>query len=461
MKLSPPGTDSLPIVNPLAIFSQADELPGSWADWAQQLTQIDAIGESATILRLAEDLSKSAAISTEAATALLLWLGSVCMIQHTQIQWPTGIWYPAGLVLATVEGDDIPIDSVTNAFIHMARGIGLDPISDTVKEGPAGLIARLEAAGRPHSSQRGQFKIESLGQLANIDTSAVENRLESNRGNGRALIYPSGRAMLSYLYDTPFFNAMDELVQHGNLSIRGKHDRHQLNQVHLSMFVGFYQGALVNLTMDTRVQSNMLALLRQLLVLWPTSGARRFRRPGNIAQALHRIDKVTSEGVIALGELSDGSLVIPSLPNSVQHGFIGEGVGVRYTMLNREQRICKLAIAVAFWRMASGGKFEITESDCAVADSILHLHEMGGRLLELSMSKGKMGHEFMRVFLSLLNGETITGEELAHASDLTAGATAVRRLQDMSIITQGGKLADEYRFIHGTTIAAHKRRWNL
>lgn len=452
----------MPIVNPLEIFSRPAELPGSWADWAKQLTHFDGIGESATILRLAEDLSRSAAISTEAATSLLLWLGSVCMIQHTQIQWPTGIWYPAGLILATVEGDDIPIDSITNAFIHMARGIGLDPISDTVKEGPAGLIARLEAAGRPHGNQRGQFKVESLSALADLDTTAVENRLESNRGNGRALIYPSGRAMLSYLYDTPFFNAMDELVQHGNLSIRGKHDRHQLNQVHLSMFVGFYQGALVNLTMDTRVQSNMLALMRQLLVLWPTSGTRRYRSPGNIAQALHRIDKITSDGVIALGDLSDGNLIIPTLPHAVHKGFIDEGVGVRYTMLNREQRICKLAIAVAFWRMASGGRFEITESDCAVADSILHLHEMGGRLLELSMSKGKLGHEFMRVFLDLLNGESIEfGQEIAHASDLTAGATAVRRLQEMSVITGDGKLSDEYRYIQGTTIAAHKRRWNL
>lgn len=451
----------IPIGNPLDVFSRPAEMPGSWSDWSMQLTRLPKVSESASILTLAEDFAKSSALSNEAATSLLLWLGSVCMIQHTQIQWSTGIWYPSGLILATVEPDDIQIDSITNAFIEMARGIGLDPISDTVKEGPAGLIARLEAAGRPIGKQHGQFTNESLSSLASLDTTSVEERNDSNRGNGRALIYPSGRAILSYLYDTPFFNALDELVQHGNLSIRGKHDRHQMHRVHLSMFVGFYQGALVNLTTDGRVQNNMLALLRQMLIFWPTSGIRRHRKSGNIADTLYKIGRIATEGINSLKELSDGQLLIPALPH-VREGFIAEGTGVRYTMLNREQRIAKLAIAVAFWRIAAGGRFEVTQADCAVADAMLHLHEMGGRLMELSMSKGKLGHEFMRVFLRLLDGETIQqGEEIAHASELAIGATAVGRLNDMSIITNEGKLSDEYRFIQGTTIAEHKRRWNL
>jgi len=449
-------------VNPLEIFSRSDEIGGSWADWAQHLTTIDSTENSSVILRLSDDLARAAGISTESAVGLLLWLGSVCMIQHTQIQWSTGIWHPGGLVLAAVEGDDVPIDSITNAFIDMARGIGLDPIADTVKEGPAGLIARLEAAGRPLAQQRGGIHIEDLASLSGLDTSAIESRYDSNRGNGRALIYPSGRAILSYLYDTPFFNALDELIQHGNLSIRGKHDRHQLSRVHLSMFTAFYQGSLVTLTTDSRVQNNMLALMRQLLVLWPTSGTRRYRRSGNVAQAIYRLDKITTDGVIALRGLSDGNLTIPSMPHSVRDGYINEGAGVRYTMLNREQRISKLAIAVAFWRIALGGRFEVTRQDCAIADMILHSHEMGGRLLELSMSKGKLGHEFMRIFLRLLDGEVMQPEEgIAHATELNAGTVAVRRLGDMSIIDQHGKLSDEYRYVSGLTIAAHKERWKL
>jgi len=364
--------------------------------------------------------------------------------------------------MAMVESDDIPIDSITNAFIQMSRNVGLDPISDTVKEGPAGLIARLEAAGRPVGQQRDAMRVDSLGSLASVDTSAVEMKDDSNRGNGRALIYPSGRAILSYLYDTPFFNALDELVQHGNLSIRGKHDRHQISQVHLSMLVGFYQGALVNLTTDVRVQSNMYALLRQMLVLWPTSGTRRHKRPGNIAESIEHIHKITRDGVDSLRGQSDGQLLVPYLPVSIDSGFIHEGVGVRYTMLNRSQRISKIAIAVAFWRIATGGRFEITRGDCAIAESVLHLHEMGGRLMELSMSKGKLGHEFMRLFLRMLNGEAIQpGEEIAQASDMNIGATAINRLAEFSITSEAGQLADDYKWVKGTTIASHKARWNI
>lgn len=461
MNINPHGIAGLPIGTPGQIYSNTAEFPGSWSDWTIQLTRLATIGDSGSIFKLAEKLAASAAISNESATALLLWLGSVCMIQQTQIRWPTGIWYPSGLVLATVESDDVQIDSITNAFIAMARSVGLDPISDTVKEGPAGLIARLESAGRPMGQQHGSVKVDSLGALAALDTGSIAERDDSNRGNGRALIYPSGRAILSYLYDTPFFNALDELVQHGHLSIRGKVDRHQMHQVHLSMFVGFYQGALVNLTTDTRVQSNMLALLRQMLVLWPTSGTRRHKRPTSIADVLVDIARITTEGINCLRGLSDGQLAIPILPETVDDGYISAGVGVRYTMLNRAMRISKIAIAVAFWRIASGGTFEITNSDCAVAEAILHSHEMGGRLMELAMSKGKMGHEFMRVFLRLLDGESIeAGQELDQATEINAGATAVHRLGDMSVL-EHGKLSPEYRFIQGTTIARHKKRWNL
>jgi len=150
------------------------------------------------------------------------------------------------------------------------------------------------------------------------------------------------------------------------------------------------------------------------------------------------------------------------MPRTVSKSMMDEGVGVRYTVLNREQRIAKIAIAVAFWRIAAGGRFVITHEDCAVADMILHLHEMGGRLMELSLSKGRLGHEFMRVFLRLLDGDVVeAGEDIQHASELNIGATAVSRLHEYSIITQENKLADDYRFIKGITIAAHKQRWNL
>ena len=384
------------------------------------------------------------------------------MIQHTQVQWSTGIWYPGGLVVAAVENDDVPIDAITNAFIAMAHSIGLDPIADTVKEGPAGLIARLETAGRPKGRQTEQLKIDSLGALGSLDTSLIRDIYESNRGNGRALIYPSGRAMLSYLYDTPFFNALDELIQHGSLSVRGKHDRHQLSQVHIGLFVGFYQGALVNLTTDRRVQMNMSTLLRQMLVFWPTFGGRRHTRPGHIGAAIHKIERVATDGIEALKSISEGRILMPDLPREVKDCYIDPGVAIRYTILNREQRVAKLALSVAFWRIAGGGRFEITQNACAVADMILHLHEMGGRLMELSMTKGVLGHEFMRLFLELLSGEELhQGSEIQHASDANIGATATQRLASYSVINSENKLADDYRLITGKIISNHLRRWRL
>src|SRR6478736_1909620 len=166
MESSHSGIDTSRPVNPLAMLVAQAEMPGSWADWAKHLTQLPAIGGSGTIFRLAEDLAESAAISTEAAVSLLLWLGSVAMIHHTQIQWPSGIWQPAGLTLAVVEEDNVPIDSIVNAFIRIAGDIGVDPINDTVKEGPAGLIARLESSGAHHvGSTHARMGVDSLAGL--------------------------------------------------------------------------------------------------------------------------------------------------------------------------------------------------------------------------------------------------------------------------------------------------------
>jgi len=456
---------SLPLgVNPLAFLATgANERPGSWADWAKQLTQIPALKESSGVLRLAEQLAKSSAISTEAATALLLWLGSVAMIQHAQIHWPSGIWQPAGLTMSIVEEDGVPIDAIVNTFIDLARDIGIDPICDTVKEGPAGLIARLESAGEQRQRHTGEDAgISSLGGLGGFNTDSLSVRESTNRGNARALIYPSGRALLSYLYDTPFFNTMDELIQHGNLNLRGKASTHRLSEVHMSTLTSFYQGALVTLSADARVQTNLTTLLRQMLIFWPTAGARRFKRADRIDIALSHIKKTAQTGFESLRDLSDGYLKIPDLIRKAERAFIDEGVGVRYTILNRESRIARIAIAVAFWRICEGGRFEITHEDLAVADSILHMHEMGGRLFELSMSKGKMGHEFMRLFVRLLDGEPLQlGEETAHASEMGVGQNASGRLKDFSVITESGQLADEYRLIQGTTIQMHKKRWGL
>jgi hypothetical protein len=387
------------------------------------------------------------------------------MIHHTQIQWPSGIWQPAGLTMSIVEEDSVPIDSIVNSFIRLSGDIGIDPINDTVKEGPAGLITRLENNGNGGARMGHQLlEVDSLAGLAKLNTENVEIRQSANRGNARALIYPSGRAFLSYLYDVPFFNTLDELIQHGNLSLRGKASSHRITEVHMSTLVSFYQGAVVTMTNDNRVQNNMTSLLRQMMIFWPTSGTRRFKRAGRIDQALHRIEGVAKSGHQALTDLSEGILRVPELPAHVDKPLLeSDGVGVRYTVLNRAQRISRLAIAVAFWRIADGGAFEITRSDLAVADSILHLHEMGGRLFELVMSKGKLGHEFMRLFVRLLDGEYLeVGEELAHASEVTIGATASARLRDMSVVVgDQGKLADEYRFVLGTTVRDHKKRWKL
>lgn len=472
MELNNSGIDTTQATPVSALnFFRGAEMPGSWADWAKRLASNTSTSDSGAIFRHAETLAESAAISTEAAIGLLLWLGSVCMIQHAQIQWPTGIWQPGGLTMSIIEEDNVHIESVVNSFIKLAKDIGIDPVSETVKEGPAGLIARLESAGSFGAMARSQGSnnasdngagVDSLSALGSYDTSEIEVARVTNRGNSRALIYPSGRTLLSYLYDTAFFNTLDDLIQHGNLNVRGKASNHRIHEVHMSTVTTFFQGALVSLTADNRVQNNMTVLLRQMLVFWPTAGARRFNKAGRIDIALFQIQRVAQTGFDSLNDLSDGVLRIPEMPDSCASPYLdGSGTGIRYTVLNRQLRIARLAIAVAFWRVCDGGKFEITNGDLAIADSILHMHEMGGRLFELAMSKGRMGHEFMRLFLRLLNGESIEGEELGDATDLNIGTQAQGRLRDMSVIGVDGKLETEYRIVKGTTIAAHKKRWNL
>lgn len=443
----------------------AGDLPGAWADWALAVAENKAVGDSGNVVRLAEQLAASAAISTEAAMALMLWLGSVCMINHTRVHWPTGIWQPAGLTIATVEDDGVPIDVITNAFIRMTQNVGLDPIHDTVKEGPAGLISRLESSGVIREKAV-KIEVDSLDALAKIDTSMIQDKVNLNRGNARALIYPSGRALLSYLYDTPFFNTLDELIQHGNLNIRGKMSSHRISEVHLSTVVNFYQGSLVTLTNDPRVQNNMSPFLRKMMVFWPTSGTRRHKRSGRIDIALYKIERIVREGLLTLESLSDGILELPTLGIEHENSYIDSGVGTRYTVLDRIGRLQRLSMAVAFWRIAAGGRYEITKGDLIVADSCLHLHEMGGRLFELVMTKGRLGHEFMRIFIAMLEGSesdhaTRTADETAHASDINTGATALARLGEMSLTEQTGKLKDEYRFVTGDTIRKHRARWHI
>lgn len=426
-----------------------------------QVAHLPSIGDSGSIIKLADELAAAAAISTEAAIALLLWLGSVCMIQHAQIIWPDGMWQPAGLVLSIVEEDHVAIDSITNSFVSLARSIGVDPINETVKEGPAGLIARLESAGRRDTQSRdGSVHVDSLHGLASINTEDIAVESDDNTGNARALIYPSGRAFLSYLYDTPFFNVLDELIQHGNLNVRGKTSNHRINHVHINSLTTFFQGSLVTMTNDSRVQNNMSALLRQMLVFWPTSGTRRYKHPKRIDTILEKIRTVASEGLATVAALTDGTLLMKRTP-AAHESYITAGAGIRYTVLNRETRINKLAIGVAFWRVAFGGGFELTKADLAVADALLHSHEMGGRLYEHAMGKGKVGHEMMRVFLRLLDGESLNGEEIGHATDMNTGQVVKDRLSSMGIINADSKLEDDYRYVKGTTIRDHKQRWKL
>jgi len=125
------GFSHLQGASPVNPFMSTLEI-GSWSDWALSLARNEQIGDSGTVIRLAEQLAGQAAISTESAVGLLLWLGSTAMLHHTRIHWPSGIWQPGGLMISLVESDGTPIDAITNAFIKLTQNIGLDPIHDTV-----------------------------------------------------------------------------------------------------------------------------------------------------------------------------------------------------------------------------------------------------------------------------------------------------------------------------------------
>lgn len=424
----------------------------------------------------------------EAATAKLLWLGSVSMLNHVSINWPSGIWQPSGVIVAAIEEDSVGIDLVTNAFIDAAHRLRLDPIQDTAKEGPAGLIARLErkpakwsehfdgmdgdmragvegVADPDASPEVTAAEVQGLTGLERItqtDFSAVGAARISNVGNVRGLIYPSGRAVLSYLYDTPFFNAIDELTQHGNLHVRGKTDQHRLRNLNLAFYASFYQGALSNLINDYRVQNNLNQLLRQMVILWDTSGLNEEKGRGRIGEAITHIEAAAAEGIGYLEGVNAPGIDVPSLTRARSSAYIDAGVGVRYVSVNRYERLIRLAIGVAFWRIASGDmNIGILDSDCAVADAILHSHDMGARLLEISASKGRIGSEVMRIFCRLLDGESLAGESIAFAATTKSGEDALSLLNSLSLITPEGKLDDQFRFVDGKVIASHLTRWNL
>lgn len=461
----------------------ADQLPGSWSDWITRLGQLEhkRIAGSATILREAKSFAHTCGISVEAATAQLLWLGSTAMLNHVAVQWPSGIWQPAGLVITAVEEDAVGIESITNALIDTAHRLGLDPIQDTVKEGPAGLIARLERksdnwldtiqpkestneedAAEESGTPRSLETLTLLSQLATADSDSIAAISEHDIGNVRGLIYPSGRAFLSYLYDTPFFNTLDELIQHGNLNVRGKQDHHRLRHLNLSLFTAFYQGALANLLGDFRVQNGMSLLLRQMIVMWPTDGLPREAAQGRVSAALGALESVARDGLGYLAGLSGARLDAPAIAPRAYAPYIDPGVGMRFVSVNRYNRLIRIALAVAFWRIAAGDmRIEITDGDCAVADAILHAHDMSGRLLELAATRGKFGGEAMRLFMRLIDGESIAMESIAFASNSKAGEDTLNQLSALSVIGTDGKLADEFRYVDSGVMRAHAERWKL
>jgi len=434
-------------------------LPGSWAEWSLAVAGQPRFKASGSVLRRAEALGAAAGMSNESAVSMLLWLGSVAMLNYTSVSWESGIWHPSGLVIAAVEDDEVPIDTITSSFIMMARRLGLDPIQDTVKEGPSGLISRLEGS-RPRPGKRDQQADHaSLIEILKMDLSHIQAPEPENIGNVRGLIYPSGRAFLSYLYDTPFFNTLDELIQHGALHVRGKFDSHVMSQVNVSAFVPFYQGALVNLTLDARVQNNMNALLRQMLVMWPTSGTRRHTRRGNIGRALAELEHEVQGGLETIAAILPPALNAKS-SRKMASPYIAPGVGVRYTSINRVERLTRIAVGAMFWRLVDGSvDFDLTEDDYAIADVVLHGHEMGSRLVEIATNRGKQGHEAMRAFIHLLNGDSEVAESIAQATDTKSGTSIVGSLFDMSILTEEGKLSDEYKLVLGGTIEKHRIRW--
>lgn len=469
-------------------FSMSDSLilPGSWSDWIRAYAKQESIHlrGSNNIVVQADRLATTCGISLEVAMAQLVWLGSVAMLNHIRPAWPSGIWQPSGVMITAIEEDSVSLDLITNAMIRAAHRLNLDPIQDTAKEGPAGLIARIErrsarwAEPIDDKSAAVEFELPTITEddididlqdkpkktlierLSELDTSAIPAARINNAGNIRALIYPSGRAFLSYLYDTPFFNALDELTQHGNLHVRGKQDQHRIRNLNLALYTSFYQGALANLMSDSRVQQNLLMLLRQFIVLWDTSSAFTERQSGHIGSAIGEMESSITEGLAALQGLSAPHMSIPALPRAKTKSLIHDGVGVRFVNVNRYERMSRLAIGVAFWRLCGGDShIELTNGDYAIADAIMHSHDMGARLVEISAAKGKIGSDMMRIFCSLLDGESFSGESIAFAHTTRSGEDALNALSALSVIDADQRLMDEYRFVKGDVIQNHRERW--
>lgn len=401
----------------------------------------------------------------ESAIGMLLWLGSSAMHTYAEVVWPSGIWHPSTVTVSVVEHDMVPIDSITNGMIGIARNLGLDPIQDTVKEGPSGLIARLEQS-RPRCRAKRESLADfdtSLEAIANLDTTDFEPARLTNVGNVRALIYPSGRSFMSYLYDSSFFNTIDDLVQHGCLSVRGKVDQHRLSEVNIAMFLPFYQGALANMVSSTAVQGNFAILLRQMLVLWPMGDPMLMRR-GDVGAALRRVEAKAAYGIESIEAMSPPPLTAREYDHAIEPMF-DLGVGIRYSSINRPERLTRIAVAVAFWRIADGGnEFDLLDSDYAVADAIMHGHEMGSRLVELCCTKGKSGYEALR-FVTSLHTESSAAklslvEGAAQTSDAKQAQVVLEFLYNYSILVSGGGLHDSYTTVAGDVIKAHRLRWD-
>ena len=438
-------------------------LPGSWAEWAGQVADADGLYESGAIIRAATKYSDDAGMSCESALGMLAWLGSVATLNYTSVQWESGIWHPSAVTIAVVEADEVAIDSITSGFIKMVKGLGLDPIQDTVKEGPSGLISRLESArAKPLMDVNQQLpsgKVVSIHDVATMDTSEIEPSKPENIGNVRGLIYPSGRAFMSYLYDTPFFNSLDELIQHGSLHVKGKSESHALRNMNVAAFLPFYQGALANLMQQRVVQSNLNLLLRQMLFFWPATRVEKGRV--HVGRALERIQEAATIGIKSLEALMPSHLEDKGL--GMSEPMFDTGVGVRYVSLNRLERLTRLAVPVMFWRIAEGSNnFELTKADYAIAEVILHAHEMGSRIVEIASSKGRVGHEALKVFvyLSQSSGVSDLSAGISQLTDSTSAAAVLEVLYNNNILEDTGALAESYRLVKGDVIGEHRKRWN-
>lgn len=442
-------------------------LPSIWSEWVKQVAEVDDLKESAAIIRAADAFASKSGMSCESAIGMLAWLGSVAALNFTSVSWESGVWHPSAVTIAVVERDDVPIDSITSGFIKMVKQLGLDPIQDTVKEGPSGLISRLESSrSKPlidTSDLISNRRDITAFDIASMDTSDIEPSKPENIGNVRGLIYPSGRAFMSYLYDTPFFNSLDEMIQHGSLNVRGKLETHTLKNINIAAFLPFYQGALSNLLQNQTVQSNMNLLLRQLLVLWPTPNQNSDKR--QTGKALDEVSALATNGLKALEAMMPSYLDSHSY-SQAENAMFDVGVGVRYVSINRMERLTRLAVPVMFWRIAAGStNFSLTKADYAIADTIMHAHEMGSRLVEIATSKGKVGNEALKMFVSL--HQTDDGDRraamamgISQMTDTTVAVSALELLSSHTIVDQDYRLAESYSLVDGDVIRAHRTRWD-